>query len=147
MHGFGGGTHPCMSPTTVTGALTCTTLDSLISTSLVFSHISLNRASCSSCFRRSCSMHASRSKGAIRSIWTAPSEYNHEFTKHTHDQRFAAFQRTVCSCLRSQVMSGQITDIAGKICVFHGMVPKFVIVRHMTIYGEIPYIWGCASCQ
>lgn len=58
-------THPWMSPTTVTGALTCTTFDSRMSTSFVFSHISRSSASCSSCFRSNCSMQASRSKGAI----------------------------------------------------------------------------------
>lgn len=59
-------THPCMSPTTVTGALTWTTLDSRIRTSFVFSHISRTRASCRSCFRRSCWIQASRSKGAMQ---------------------------------------------------------------------------------
>jgi hypothetical protein len=54
-----------MSPTTVTGALTCTTLDSRMRTSFVFSHISRRRASWSNCLWRSCWMHASRSKGAI----------------------------------------------------------------------------------
>ena len=58
-------THPCISPTTVTGALTWTTLDSRIRTSFVFSHISRSSASCKSCLRRSCWMQASRSKGAI----------------------------------------------------------------------------------
>ena len=42
-----------------------TTLDSRISTSFVFSHISRSRTSCRSCFRKSCEIHASRSKGAI----------------------------------------------------------------------------------
>ena len=39
-------THLCMSPMTVTGTETCTALDSLMSTSFVFSHISRRRASC-----------------------------------------------------------------------------------------------------
>ena len=43
----------------------CTTLDSRIRTSFVFSHISRSNASCKSCFRRSCWMQASRSKGAM----------------------------------------------------------------------------------
>lgn len=57
--------HPWISPTTVTGALTWTTLLSRISTSFVFSQISRRSASCSSCLRMSCSMHASRLNGAI----------------------------------------------------------------------------------
>lgn len=60
-------TDPWMSPTTVTGALTCTTFDSRIRTSLVFSHISRRSTSCNSCFLRSWAMQASRSKGAI--LW------------------------------------------------------------------------------
>lgn len=60
--------HPWISPTTVTGALTCTTLDSRISTSLVFSHISRINASCKSCFSRSWSIHASRLNGAIKRL-------------------------------------------------------------------------------
>lgn len=59
------GTHPCISPTTVTGALTCTTLLSCINTSFVFSQISRKSASCRSCFFSSRCIHASRSKGAI----------------------------------------------------------------------------------
>lgn len=43
----------------------CTTLDSRMRTSFVFSHISRSNASCKSCFRRSCWMQASRSKGAM----------------------------------------------------------------------------------
>lgn len=58
-------THPCMSPTTVTGALTWTTFDSRIRTSFVFSHISLSSASWRSCLRSNCWIQASRSKGAI----------------------------------------------------------------------------------
>ena len=61
-------THPCMSPTTVTGALTWTTFDSRMRTSFVFSHISLSSASWRSCFRSSCWIQASRSKGAIAGI-------------------------------------------------------------------------------
>ena len=34
-------------------------------TSFVFSHISRKRASCKSCFRSNCSIHASKSKGAM----------------------------------------------------------------------------------
>jgi hypothetical protein len=60
-----GAAHPCISPTTVTGALTCTTLDSLMRISFVFAQISRKRASCKSCLRSSCSIHASRSKGAM----------------------------------------------------------------------------------
>ncbi len=61
-------THPWISPTTVTGALTCTTLLSLINTSFVFSHISLSNASPRSCFLYSCSMQASRSKAPIHEM-------------------------------------------------------------------------------
>ena len=50
-------THPCISPTTVTGELTCTTLLSLINTSFVFSHISLNSASPNNCLFETCSIH------------------------------------------------------------------------------------------
>lgn len=58
-------THPWISPTTVTGALIWTTLDSRMRTSFVFSHISRSKTSCRSCFLNSCEIHASRSKGAI----------------------------------------------------------------------------------
>lgn len=60
-------TDPWISPTTVTGDETCITLLSRIKTSFVFSQISLNSASLSSCFLNACSMHWSKLNGAIRS--------------------------------------------------------------------------------
>lgn len=65
VHGW---TYPWISPTTVTGALTCTTFDSLINTSFVRSHISRTRVSCSSCFRSNWSMQESKLNGAILRI-------------------------------------------------------------------------------
>ena len=59
-------TDPCMSPTTVTGAERCTTLDSRIKSSFTFSHTSFTAGSASSCFLHRRSMHESTSKDDIR---------------------------------------------------------------------------------
>lgn len=58
-----------MSPTTVTGALMWTTLPSLMSSSLVFSQISLSNASPNNCLRSSVDMQESRSKAIVDDEW------------------------------------------------------------------------------
>ncbi|KAH8640083.1 hypothetical protein IG631_03024 [Alternaria alternata] len=55
-----------MSPTTVTGALICTTLLSFMSSSLVFAHIASTTDSASSSFFDRRDMHSSRSTVAAK---------------------------------------------------------------------------------
>lgn len=58
---------PWISPTTVTGALMCTTLLSFMRSSFVLAHIASMTDSASSSFFESRDMHSSRSTVAMRS--------------------------------------------------------------------------------
>src|SRR5688572_14157173 len=71
---------PWMSPTTVTGARTCTTLLSRMSSSLVFAHIASMTDSARSSFLYSRDMHSSRSTEAGRDGKQGQQEESHPRT-------------------------------------------------------------------
>jgi hypothetical protein len=140
--------HPCISPTTVTGALTCTTLDSLMRTSFVFAQISRKRASCKSCLRRSCSIHASRSKGAMF-LQSRARQLLEGMTKATSFVYVWEFHKFVCCSLAYKVFTINSITHWPSISPWRSWEVETVAQRSVTngFMGKVKFTSGPARAE